>query len=96
MLPNKYLVILREALPALKSRYPIAQLALFGSALRNDFDDKQSDIDIMVELTQPDALAFIRLAEELEKLYKRKVDLVSRNGIKPKYFEFIKPDLVYV
>jgi len=41
-------------------------------------------------------MEFIHLAHQLEEVLNRKVDLVSRNGIKDKYFEQIKEDLVYV
>ncbi len=41
-------------------------------------------------------IEFIDLADELEKLLKRPVDLVSRSGVKPKYFKEIQKDLFYV
>jgi predicted nucleotidyltransferase len=39
---------------------------------------------------------FIDLANELESLLKRKVDLVSKAGIKPAYLREIQPEIVYV
>lgn len=86
---------LRTAKPALLTRYPIHQLAIFGSVSRGD-DTPESDVDILVEFSRPVGMEFIRLAYELEKILGRKVDLVSRGGIKPKYFKVIKPDLLYV
>jgi predicted nucleotidyltransferase len=41
-------------------------------------------------------MEFIDLSFELEKLFDKKIDLVSRRGIKPKYFEELKRDLQYV
>jgi predicted nucleotidyltransferase len=41
-------------------------------------------------------IEFIDLAGDLEKLLKRKVDLVSKEGIKPSYFQEIQPEIVYV
>jgi len=38
----------------------------------------------------------IMLRKILENILKIKVDLVSKNAIKPKYFEQIKNDLKYV
>jgi len=32
----------------------------------------------------------------LEERLNRKVDLVSRNGIKPRYYEVIEPEILYV
>jgi uncharacterized protein len=71
-------------------------MALFGSVVRDDFDPTTSDIDIMVELNGDMGWEFIDLSDELEKFLGKKVDLVSRNGIKPRYWEHIKEDIVYV
>lgn len=79
----------------LYSKYPIRSMALFGSYSRNDFDE-QRDIDIMVELDSPIGLKFITLVNELEQELKSKVDVVSRNAIKSKYFKQIERDLIYV
>jgi uncharacterized protein len=87
---------LKSALPDLQSRYPIATLALYGSVVRNDFDPARSDIDIMVEFNGDIGWEFIDLADELEKMVGRKIDLVSRRGIKPRYWEYIKDDIQYV
>lgn len=86
---------LKAALPVLKSRYPIEKLGVFGSATRSDFTAK-SDIDILVEFNGEIGWEFIDLAAELEKTLGRKVDLVSRRGIKSRHWEYIKDDLVYV
>lgn len=67
----------------------------FRPFTRDDFRD-DSDIDILNEHGQPMGIEFIDLAEEHEKLLKRPVDLVSRNGIKPKYFKEIQKNLMYV
>ena len=71
-------------------------LALFGSYSRNEAVTGNSDVDVMVDFSQPIGITFIDLADELEQLLQLKVDLVSRGGIKPKYFSVIEPDLIYV
>lgn len=68
---------------------------MFGSIVRDDFTD-QSDIDIVVTFSKLIGIDFIDLADELEEKLNRKVDLVSRNGIKPRYFEVIEPEIIYV
>lgn len=70
-------------------------MAVFGSISRGDNNDK-SDIDILVDFTEPIGIDFIDLADELENILKHKVDLVTRNAIKPKYFAQIKDELQYV
>lgn len=86
---------LKTAKSILLKDYPIKHLALFGSVSRLE-DNEESDVDIMVEFDRPVGMEFIHLCYELEKILNRKVDLVSRNGIKEKYFNEIKSDLIYV
>jgi predicted nucleotidyltransferase len=87
--------ILTENKEQLKKKFPIKSLGIFGSLTRDDFT-KDSDVDILVEFEKPVGLEFIDLAEELEKLLNRKVDLVSKKAVKPKMLEFISKELVYV
>ena len=79
----------------LEKQYAVSELGLFGSYVRNEQND-QSDIDILVEFKRPIGIEFVDLADLLEKELDLKVDLVSRNGIKPKYFSAIQPEIVYV
>jgi uncharacterized protein len=61
-------------------RNRIRKLAVFGSALRDDFRP-DSDLDVLVEF-QPGAvpgLAFFALQDELSKLFGRTVDLNTPN-----------------
>jgi predicted nucleotidyltransferase len=87
---------LKQAKPSLEKKYGVKDIALFGSYSRNTAISGSSDVDVMVAFAQPIGLAFVDLADELEQLLQTKVDLVSRNGIKPKYFTAIEPDLIYV
>ena len=70
-------------------------MALFGSYSRGE-ETKDSDVDVMVELSKPDARAFLNLSYELEEIIKQKVDLVSKNGVKERYMRAIENDLLYV
>ena len=92
---NKIKKILTLLKPELELKYPIASLGLFGSVVRDDFTP-ESDIDIIVEFNGRIGIEFVTLAEELEKKLNRKVDLVSRGGIKEKYFNVIEPEIIYV
>jgi uncharacterized protein len=64
-------------------RWKIAELSLFGSALREDFRP-DSDIDLLVRFA-PDAdwslLDRARMERELVELLGREVDLVSRTAV---------------
>jgi len=79
----------------LASRFGVSSLGLFGSITRDDFTEK-SDIDILIEFSRPIGMDFFTLADFLESRLQRKVDLITRDGIKPRYFEAIKEDLIYV
>jgi hypothetical protein len=81
--------------PLLFSKYPIKSIAIFGSYARNE-QNETSDLDLMVEFKDKIGIRFIDLADEIESLIGFKVDLVSKNGIKEKYFSSIKSDLIYV
>jgi len=82
--------------PVLKDRYHVDSIGLFGSVVRDDFSPASSDIDILVSFSQPIGIEFIKLADFIENALKRNADLVSRNGIKDKYFKEIERDIVYV
>lgn len=88
--------LLRPHLPALRSQYPIGDIALFGSVTRADFDAERSDIDILVDVTGEMGYDFIELAEELERILGKKVDLVTKQALKPRHWEYLKQRLVYV
>ncbi len=97
MIDNKHIIsILQAAKPSLQKSYGIKSIALFGSYSRNTAVPNKSDKDVMVEFSEPIGIRFIDLADELERILKYKVDLVSRKAIKPKYFKVIEPDLIYV
>lgn len=75
--------ITAEQLTEFCQQWQVAELALFGSVLRDDFHE-DSDIDILVSY-QPTAkrglLKKMYMKEELESLLHRKVDLISRKAI---------------
>lgn len=79
----------------LSAKYGLSNIAIFGSYGRGQ-QTADSDIDILVDFIKPIGVEFIDLAEELENLLRIKVDLVSRNGVKPAYLKHIETDLNYV
>lgn len=75
-----------DAIAALCNRYHVAQLAVFGSALRSDFQ-AESDVDFLVKFS-PDAhigLNFFTFERELSALLGRKADLNTPAFLSP-YF----------
>ncbi len=92
----KLIDTLKSVSPGLKEKYPIASLALFGSATRDDFNAMESDIDILVDFTSSDVLTFLALADELEVLLGKKVDLITKRSLKERQWNYLKDKLVYV
>jgi len=87
---------LEQLKPLLITRYHVNMLGLFGSIVRDDFSPKNSDVDIVVDFSQPIGIEFIDMSELLEKELNRKVDVVSRKGLKEKYFNAIEKEILYV
>lgn len=92
---KEILKTLSDLKPELTSRYGVRTLGLFGSIARGDFS-ALSDIDIIVDFHKPIGVEFIDLANLLEHTLRRKVDLVSRNGVRPAYFQAIEREILYV
>jgi len=69
---------------------PVLKAYLFGSYVRGQADD-QSDIDILVDLdySQRIGLGFVQMQIDLERILKKKVDLVSSNSLS----KYIKPQV---
>ncbi|MCX6026852.1 MAG: nucleotidyltransferase family protein [Chloroflexi bacterium] len=66
-------------------RYRVRELSVFGSAARGEMR-LDSDIDLLVEFlpeAEPGLLDHAGLMLDLSELLGRKVDLVSKNGLKP-------------
>lgn len=79
----------RDQLAELCRRYRVRKLALFGSALREDFNPESSDFDFVVEFeplpSGTYADSYFGLLEALEHLFQRPVDLVEAGAVRNPY-----------
>ncbi len=70
-------------------QYKVSAFSAFGSVVRDDFNDN-SDIDFVVDFDEKDPLKYADLyfqfKDSLEKLLKRKIDLIEDRAIKNTYF----------
>jgi predicted nucleotidyltransferase len=76
---------LEKLKPVLKERYQVQTIGFFGSYARGEQNEK-SDVDILVEFSEPntiDLFDFIELEEFLSKQLGIKVDLVTKGALKP-------------
>jgi predicted nucleotidyltransferase len=73
----------------LQKNAAVKKFYLFGSALTARFDENSSDVDILVEtadlLPEEKGELLITLWEDLEKLFNRKVDLLTENSLRNPY-----------
>jgi uncharacterized protein len=74
-----------DALEALCRANGVRHLALFGSAVRTDFDAEWSDLDFLVTIEAPTNAAYadryLNLEEGLEQLAGRPGDLLTDSSI---------------
>ncbi|HKO58179.1 MAG TPA: nucleotidyltransferase family protein [Thermoanaerobaculia bacterium] len=72
-----------EAIDGFCLKWRIRELSLFGSALRDDFR-VDSDVDLLVSFESPNPWTlwdFVDMKDELERIFGRPVDLISRKGL---------------
>jgi len=94
---NKY----RKELNKACSKFKVDELYVFGSILTDKFKS-DSDIDFIVSILSNDPIEYaenyFELKFELEKIFKRKIDLLEQKAIKNKVFENLvnqKKQLIY-
>ena len=81
---------IKQKIVPILTKHGVRRASLFGSVIRGDFK-KNSDIDILVEIgSKMDLLDFVGLKLELEKVLRKKVDLVEFSTIKP----FLKKEIL--
>lgn len=94
---NKQFILqkLRTLKPALQEKYGVSELALFGSYSRDE-QTSESDIDIMIDFNKPVGIEFLDVVYLLKDTFKSvEVQVVSKKGIKEKYSNRLKEDLLY-
>ncbi len=67
--------------------WELREFALFGSVLRDDFNNN-SDIDVLVQFPTEHKLTLfdvIKMKKELEKMFGRSVDLLEKEELKNPY-----------
>lgn len=55
--------------------YGVTKIGVFGSAARDELR-QNSDIDVVVEMKEPDLFYLVHIKEELEKDFNRRVDII--------------------
>ncbi len=95
MTKNEILSTLIELKPILQKDYAVSEIGLFGSYSDNTFTEN-SDIDLLVDFEKPIGWKFFTLELYLEKVFGRKIDLVTKNALKEQIKESILNQVQYI
>ena len=78
MTRSEILKILKKYKKENAKKYGINNIGLFGSYSKDEGRD-ESDIDIIIETTEPDIFKLVHIKDELEKLLNINVDIVRNH-----------------
>ena len=93
---NEYLELLRLYKQRMAEQYGIVRLGIFGSVSRNE-QKEDSDLDVCVEMKEPDGFILLNIKYELEELLHCKIDIVSlRDNMNALLKRNIERDGIYV
>ena len=85
-------------MPALKAKYPLASLGIFGSYSRGE-ETSNSDLDVVYE-TMPNTFlnlhGYLSLQKDLFQITHLKIDLVNKKYMNEVVWLTAQQDLVYV
>jgi len=82
-------------MPELRQRYHVESLSLVGSVARDEAT-AGSDVDVLVDFDRPVGLfTFVGLQMRLSELLGVRVDLVTREAIRPEWREQILGEAVH-
>lgn len=96
MMTSKYIEKkLKEIKPYLIDEFHVSRIGYFGSFAMNNQTDN-SDIDILVEFSQTPGWEFFSLEEYLEKIFNRKIDLVTKAALKEQLKNVILKQVKYI
>jgi len=90
---------IKENYPLLSKEFGVKRIGIFGSVARHE-EGPDSDIDIVVEFNRPIGLRFVNFVEYIENLFGRRVDVLTKEGIRnirvKTVSSDIEKDIIYV
>jgi predicted nucleotidyltransferase len=86
---------LQNHIELLNQRFKVKRLGIFGLYSRNEATP-QSDVDILVEFSEPIGWEIVDLRDYLTELLGHKVDLVTMKALKPQLKDEILRQVVYL
>lgn len=93
---NEAKQILKKHKPILKNKFSVKEIGIFGSFVHGE-SRKKKDIDILVEFSKiPGIFEFMDLEDYLQKVLKKKVDLVRKKALRTELRDNILDETVYI
>lgn len=90
-----YLGLINQNFENLNRHFGVKKIAIFGSTARGE-NTKKSDIDIIVEFNKSIGFfTFIELENHLQQILGRKVDLATKESLKPAIKKSVLKEAVY-
>lgn len=87
---------LRATKPLLLEQYRVTEVGIFGSYARGE-QTQTSDVDVLIDYEQaPTLFKLVELREYLAGVVGVKVDVVTKNGLKPRIRERVLSEVIYV
>ena len=88
---------LEKAAPGIRENFGVKRIGIFGSFARGE-QTRKSDVDVLVDFAQGYATLhnFIGLADYLEALFKRKVDLITVEGVDKYIRHRVEEEVIWV
>jgi predicted nucleotidyltransferase len=87
---------LRRIKPDLEKQYGVTKIGIFGSFARNEIRE-DSDVDVVVEMNEPDLFYMVHIKDALEERFQMSVDVIRYRAIMNKYLKArIDREAVYV
>jgi len=88
------LAYLRESRDRFAQRYTVRRIGIFGSVVRGEAGE-DSDLDVLVEMSEPTFDRYMDLKFELEEALGASVDLVLSDTVKERLRPIIEQEVVY-
>jgi len=93
---NKELLVIKKQITPILREYRVTKAGIFGSYARGE-QNKKSDIDILVKIdNETDLIELIRLRTKLQRMIKKKVDIVEYGSIRKEIKNSILNDEIQI
>lgn len=80
----------------LAERFEVKEISLFGSFVRGE-QDEASDIDVLVEFgTEATFFDLVRLGLFLEETFRRPVDVIPKESLRPEFREEVLRERILI